>query len=103
MAGVRIGRVEAIDLDLGTYEAVVVLRIDARYAHIPEDTFGSIFTAGLLGEQYVGLDPGGSDAYLKEGDELVHTQSALLLEQLVGQLLFSKAGEGGIEQKGDTN
>jgi phospholipid/cholesterol/gamma-HCH transport system substrate-binding protein len=94
LAGVRIGRVQAIDVDQGTYEAVVTLRIAKRYDRIPDDTFASIFTAGLLGEQYVGLDPGGSDQYLKDGDELVHTQSALVLEQMIGQFLFNKAGEG---------
>jgi len=102
MAGVRIGRVEAIDVDQGTYEAVVTLRIDKKYDRIPDDTFANIFTAGLLGEQYIGLDPGGSDLYLKNGDELIHTQSALVLEQLVGQLLFSKAGESGVEKKSDS-
>jgi phospholipid/cholesterol/gamma-HCH transport system substrate-binding protein len=94
MAGVRVGRVEAIDFDQQTYEAVVTLLIDASYDRIPEDTFANIFTAGLLGEQYVGLDPGGSEAFLEDGGELTHTQSALVLEQIVGQFLFSKAEEG---------
>lgn len=103
MAGVRIGRVESIAVDQGTYEAVVIMWIGAQYAHIPDDTFASIFTAGLLGEQYIGFDPGGSDQYLKDGNELIHTQSALLLEQMVGQLLFSKAGGGGLEKKSESN
>ncbi len=94
MAGVRIGRVEAIDFDKARYEAVVTLRIDPRYDTIPEDTFASIFTAGLLGEQYVGLSPGGSDVYLTNGGSLEHTQSALVLEQMIGQFLFKKAEEG---------
>jgi phospholipid/cholesterol/gamma-HCH transport system substrate-binding protein len=98
MAGVRVGRVEAIEFDQNTYEALVTLRIESRYDRIPDDTFANIYTAGLLGEQYVGLDPGGSDVFLKEGDVLTHTQSALVLEQVVGQFLFSKAGEGGIEK-----
>jgi phospholipid/cholesterol/gamma-HCH transport system substrate-binding protein len=98
MAGVRVGRVEAISYDQSTYEAVVTLRIERRYDRIPEDTFANIYTAGLLGEQYIGLDPGGSDIYLAEGDALMHTQSALILEQIVGQFLFSKAGEGGFEK-----
>jgi phospholipid/cholesterol/gamma-HCH transport system substrate-binding protein len=102
MAGVRIGRVEAIDVDQATYEAVVSMRIGKQYDRIPDDTFANIYTAGLLGEQYVGLDPGGGEQYLKDGDELIHTQSALVLEQMVGQLLFSKAGEGGLEKKSTT-
>ena len=98
MAGVRIGRVESITIDQGTYEAVVTMHIDERYNRIPDDTFANIYTAGLLGEQYIGLDPGGSDQYLRDGDGVMHTQSALVLEQIVGQFLFSKAGEGGFEK-----
>lgn len=94
MAGVRIGRVAAIEFDQQTYEAVVTLLIEASYDRIPKDTFANIFTAGLLGEQYVGLDPGGSEVFLEDGGEVVHTQSALVLEQMIGQFLFSKAEEG---------
>jgi phospholipid/cholesterol/gamma-HCH transport system substrate-binding protein len=96
MAGVRVGRVEAVDFDKSTYEAVVTMRIDpSSVDRIPDDTFANIYTAGLLGEQYVGLEAGGSEEYLKEGDEIQHTQSALVLEQMIGQFLFSKAEEGG--------
>ncbi|MET0013567.1 MAG: outer membrane lipid asymmetry maintenance protein MlaD [Sedimenticola sp.] len=94
MAGVRVGRVVAIEFDQATYEAVVTLGIDPRYSAIPDDTFAKIFTAGLLGEQYIGLDAGGSEIYLKHGDELAMTQSALVLEEIIGQFLFSKAEEG---------
>jgi len=94
MAGVRVGRVEDIRFDKDTYEAVVSLRIDPRYDTIPADTFANIFTAGLLGEQYIGLAPGGSDELLADGDTLDYTQSALVLEQMIGQFLFSKAEEG---------
>ena len=94
MAGVRVGRVEAIGFDKATYEAVVSMRIDRRYDTIPADTFANIFTAGLLGEQYIGLSPGGSDEFLADGDEFDYTQSALVLEQMIGQFLFSKAEEG---------
>lgn len=92
MAGVRIGRVERVSFDKDTYEAVVTLRIDPSMDTIPDDTFANIFTAGLLGEQYVGLEPGGSPDYLVDGDEIAQTQSALVLEQMIGQFLFSKAG-----------
>ena len=94
MAGVPIGRVEGIAFDQDNYEALVTLRIESRYDRIPEDTFANIYTAGLLGEQYVALDPGGSDEYLKAGDTIEHTQSALVLEQMIGQFLFDKASEG---------
>lgn len=98
MGGVRIGRVESINLDQATYEAVVTLHLEAKYDRIPDDTFANIFTAGLLGEQYISLDPGGSELYLQDGGGLIHTQSALVLEQIVGQFLFSKAGEGNFEK-----
>lgn len=93
MAGVRIGQVTKIDFDAATFEAVVTLNINNRYDGIPDDTFAKILTQGLLGEQYVGLDPGGSTEHLKAGDEIHMTQSALVLEEIVGQFLFSKAEE----------
>ncbi|MBK5931631.1 outer membrane lipid asymmetry maintenance protein MlaD [Halochromatium salexigens] len=95
MAGVRLGRVEAIEFDQATYQAVVTLRIAERYDQIPSDTFANIFTAGLLGEQYIGLDPGGSPDMLTDGDRIEFTQSALVLEQMIGQFLLSKAEDGG--------
>lgn len=94
IAGVRVGRVTSIGIDKGTHEALVKLTINPRYNDIPTDTGASILTAGLLGEQYVGLEPGGDTAVLKQGDEIKLTQSALVLEQIIGQFLFSKAAEG---------
>lgn len=94
MAGVRIGRVKGIGFDDNTYEAVVTLGIEGHYRRIPDDTTASIYTAGLLGEQYVSLEPGGDDAFLVQGSEIQLSQSALVLEQIVGQFLFSKASEG---------
>jgi phospholipid/cholesterol/gamma-HCH transport system substrate-binding protein len=94
MAGVRVGRVTAIDFDPQTFEAVVTMHINGQYDQLPADTSASIFTAGLLGEQYVGLEPGGEMEVLKDGSEIMLTQSALILEQLIGQFLFSKASEG---------
>ncbi len=94
MAGVRIGRVTDISFDNTTYEAIVTLQIDDRYNTIPDDTFAKIYTAGLLGEQYIGLDPGGSEEYLTDGGKISLTQSALVLEEIIGQFLFSKAEEG---------
>ncbi|MBU0501015.1 MAG: outer membrane lipid asymmetry maintenance protein MlaD [Gammaproteobacteria bacterium] len=94
MSGVRVGRVSEISFDDGSYEAVVRMTIDSKFDKIPDDTFAKIYTAGLLGEQYVGLEAGGSDTYLAEGGELGMTQSALVLEEIIGQVLFSKASEG---------
>jgi phospholipid/cholesterol/gamma-HCH transport system substrate-binding protein len=95
MAGVRIGRVAAIGFDSQTYEAVVTLTIGSKYNQLPNDTSASIFTAGLLGEQYVGLEAGGSLQYLGDKDEIKLTQSAVVLEQIIGQFLYSRAAEGG--------
>jgi phospholipid/cholesterol/gamma-HCH transport system substrate-binding protein len=94
MAGVRVGRVSGITFDNDKYQAVVKMDIDGRYKSIPADTIGSILTSGLLGEQYIGLEPGGDDRYLKPGDTLFKTQDALVLEKMIGQFLFSKASEG---------
>jgi len=91
MAGVVIGRVSEISFDRNTYEAVVSMNIEHQYDNIPEDTTASIFTAGLLGEQYIGLEAGGSETYLKQGDSFKLTQSAVVLEKLIGQFLVSKA------------
>ncbi len=93
MAGVRIGRVSGISFDNGKYQAVVTMAIDGRYQKIPADSSASILTSGLLGEQYVGFEPGGDERFLKDGDELMITQSALVLEKMIGQFLFSKASE----------
>ena len=95
MSGVRIGRVAEIAYDSQRYNAVVTLEIDARYDYIPRDSSAAIFTAGLLGEQYVGVEPGGEEAVLSEGDEIQLTQSALVLEQVIGQFLYSQASKGG--------
>jgi len=93
MAGVIVGRVVKINFDNTAYEAVVTMNIKARYNTLPADTSASILTAGLLGEQYIGLEAGGDENYLKQGDELQLTQSAMILENLIGQFLFSKAAE----------
>ena len=94
MAGVRIGRVSAIRFDENAFEGVVDLRIDSRYDQLPADTSASILTSGLLGEQYVGLEPGGSLDNLESGGQIEFTQSAFVLEKIIGQFLFSKANEG---------
>lgn len=92
-AGVVVGRVTGISFDDQTYEAEVVLSLDKRYA-FPKDTSASILTSGLLGEQYIGLEAGGDSVKLANGDRVRLTQSAVVLENLIGQFLFSKAQEG---------
>lgn len=90
VAGVRIGRVAAINLDPDTLRAEVTLEIDARY-ELPEDTSAQILTAGILGDNYIGLQPGAPGFYLEPGDEIQYTQSAMVLEQLISRFLFSAA------------
>lgn len=94
MAGVRIGRVKSIELDPTRYDAVVTVTIEERFDQIPEDTSAAIYTSGLLGEQYIALDPGGLDWYLEPGDEIALTQSALVLERLIGRFLTSIGDSG---------
>ncbi|MDP7537005.1 MAG: outer membrane lipid asymmetry maintenance protein MlaD [Methylococcales bacterium] len=90
VAGVRIGRVTAIDFDNTSYESVVQMKIGAQYNTLPDDSSASIFTAGLLGEQYIGLQTGASEDYLTQNSELELTQSAIVLEEIIGQFLFSE-------------
>ena len=95
MAGVTIGRVTSIEFDPNELDAVVTLVIDSQYDQIPEDTDASILTAGLLGSQYIGLQPGGSDMFLEEGSEILFTQSAIVLENLIGKFLIKDSNDGG--------
>ena len=94
VSGVRVGRVAGIDYDSNTFEAVVTMKIGPQYDKFPQDTSAQIFTAGLLGEQYVALEPGGAEEVLEDGDTINLTQSALVLEQIIGKFLFSRAAEG---------
>jgi phospholipid/cholesterol/gamma-HCH transport system substrate-binding protein len=97
-AGVVVGRVASITFDNESYEAVAQLTIDARYK-FPRDTSAKILTSGLLGDQYIGLEAGGDEKMLADGDRMRITQSAVVLENLISQFLFGKAAEGG-EAKG---
>jgi phospholipid/cholesterol/gamma-HCH transport system substrate-binding protein len=97
-AGVVVGRVEDIGFDSETYEATVAMSIDKRY-EFPKDTSAKILTSGLLGEQYIGLTAGGDTAKLKSGDKIKITQSAVVLENLISQFLFSKAADGNKDSK----
>ena len=97
-AGVVVGRIESITLDKQTYEAVAELRIRPEY-QFSADTFAAILTSGLLGEQYLSLDAGGDSRYLSDGERIVKTQSAMVLEKLIGQFLYNKASESSGEKK----
>ena len=92
-AGVVVGRITDIRFDAASYEALVTMDIDGRY-HFPKDTFAAIYTSGLLGEQFIGLDVGGDEKMLKSGDTVTKTQSAVVLEKLISQFLFDKAADG---------
>jgi phospholipid/cholesterol/gamma-HCH transport system substrate-binding protein len=96
-AGVVVGRIVSIAFDDQKFTARVTMRIDKRYS-FPKDTSASILTSGLLGEQYVGLEAGGDTTNLKEGDEVKLTQSAVVLEKLIGQFLYGKAADGGAKK-----
>ncbi len=92
-AGVLVGRVTNIRFDNQKFKAIVTMAMDSHF-NFPKDSSASILTSGLLGEVYVGLDPGGDDKNLMAGDTIKLTQSAVVLEKLIGQMLFSKAAEG---------
>jgi len=91
-AGVVVGRVTDIQFNVKTYDAVVTMKVDARY-QFPKDTFASILTSGLLGEQYIGLLPGGDEEMLTDGEKIMKTNSAIVLEEMIGRFLFDKASE----------
>lgn len=97
-AGVVVGRVQEIRFDDKTFQALVTLQLQSHYK-FPKDTSAKILTAGLLGEQYIGLEAGGDVNYLAAGDKIKMTQSAIVLENLISQFLFSKAAEGKEDNK----
>ena len=99
MAGVHIGRVSHIRFDKDNYEAVVEMRIEPEFDTLPRDTTASVLTQGLLGEQYIGLTPGGEEEYLRDGEEVELTQSAMVLEEIISRFLFSKAESGGAKKE----
>ena len=92
-SGVRVGQVVGIEYDSEGYEARVTMSIDPQYDKFPVDTAASVLTSGLLGEQFIGLQPGAEEDYLKNGSEIELTQSAIVLEQIVGQFLYNMAEE----------
>jgi len=89
IGGVTAGMIESIELDPVTFEAVVHMKISSKFDEIPMDTGASILTSGVLGDRYIGLEPGGAPDFLVDGDEIFITQSALVLEQIIGKYLFN--------------
>src|SRR5882724_2324230 len=99
MSGVEVGRVVKIDFDTREYKAVVQLRLNAKYNQIPTDSDAAIYTQGLLGGKFVGLTAGGAETYLKDKDQIDFTQSAFVLENLIGQVLANFTKSKADEQK----
>lgn len=97
MSGVTIGRVISVEFDPVALNAVVRFMIDSRYNQIPEDSDAGILTSGLLGSQYIGIQPGGSDIYLEDGSEIQFTQSAIVIENLISKYLFNQGSDSGSE------
>ena len=97
IGGVTVGVVESIELDPVSFEAIVTMSVASRFNEIPSDSGASVLTSGVLGDRYIGLEPGGAPDMLADGDELFITQSALVLEQVIGKYLFN-AGSGKEEQ-----
>jgi phospholipid/cholesterol/gamma-HCH transport system substrate-binding protein len=95
-AGVTVGRITSIAIDPKTYEGVVTMAIDSRI-RFPKDSAAKILTSGLLGDQYVGIEPGGDEQDLAAGERIVQTQGAVVLENLIGQFLFNRAADAGTE------
>jgi phospholipid/cholesterol/gamma-HCH transport system substrate-binding protein len=103
MAGVKIGEVDGIRFDPKSFKAVVGMRVDKQYNEIPDDSFASIQTQGLLGGKYIGFSPGGSDTYFKDGSRIDQTQSAIVLESLINKLFAGFADKGGSAQGNGQN
>jgi phospholipid/cholesterol/gamma-HCH transport system substrate-binding protein len=102
MSGVRIGEVSSIRYDSKVYKAVVGIRIDPQYTQIPDDSYASIQTQGLLGGKYIGISPGGSDQFLKNGSNIDQTQSAIVLENIVNKFFANYASKGGGGESGSS-
>lgn len=94
VSGVKVGEVASITLDPERFDAIVMMDVARDAGALPADSSASIYTSGLLGERYVGLTPGGDTETLGDGDEIVLTQSAIVLEQLIGKYMFGSAGKG---------
>jgi phospholipid/cholesterol/gamma-HCH transport system substrate-binding protein len=103
IAGVKIGEVDSIRFDPKTFKAVVGMRVNRQYNEIPDDSYASINTQGLLGGKYIGFSPGGSDTYFKDGSRVEQTQSAIVLESLINKLFANFADKGSGGGQGNNN
>src|SRR5215470_5865733 len=102
MSGVRLGQVTAIRFDPKDFKAVVTMRFDPQYNQIPDDSYASIQTQGLLGGKYIGLSPGGSDTFLKDGSNIDQTQSAIVLESIINKFFANYTSKGGGGESGSS-
>ena len=98
MSGVTIGRVSKIEFDDQALQAIVTMKVDGQHNTLPKDTSASIYTAGLLGEKYIGLEPGGDEANLKQGDVIILTQDSLVLEKLIGQFVSKFVSDSSVQK-----
>jgi phospholipid/cholesterol/gamma-HCH transport system substrate-binding protein len=103
ISGVHVGEVTGIRYDAKIYKAVVSMRIEPQFNQIPDDSYASIQTEGLLGGKYIGISPGGSDSYLKNGSDIEQTQSAIVLEDLINKLFANYSSKGGDNQAQGSN
>lgn len=103
MSGVSVGEVTGIRFDSKQYKAVVAMRIDQQYSQIPDDSYASIQTQGLLGGKYIGISPGGSDSFLKNGSNIDQTQSAIVLENLINKMFANFTSKGSDNQAQGSN
>ena len=103
IAGVRIGSVANVVLEPYKLDALVTLAIDKHYNKIPDDSAAAVFTSGLLGDQYVAIQPGGSPEVFKNGDEVILTQSSMQLEELIGKYLVGNGDKPGGDKPGDAS
>jgi phospholipid/cholesterol/gamma-HCH transport system substrate-binding protein len=101
IGGVQIGQVSGIDLDPTTFKAIVHMRIEDSFNHIPDDSSAGIYTAGLLGDNYIAITPMYSQSFMKEGSQIEFTHSAMVLEKLIGQFMYKIGGNGNDKEKGD--
>ncbi len=102
IGGVQVGQVSAIDLDPTTYKAAVTIQIEDKFNDIPDDSSAGIFTAGLLGDNYIAITPMYSTTFLKQGGHIEFTHSAMVLEKVIGQMIY-KVTNSGNDDKGDSN
>jgi len=103
MGGVQIGQVSDISLDPATFKAIVHMRIEDSFNQIPDDSSAGIYTAGLLGDNYIAITPMYSQSFMKQGSQIEYTHSAMILEKLIGQFIYKMGGSANDKEKGNEN